>query len=87
MTYDQWKDPTYYDPPSTDEGMPDDDQLLDMAIAAARSTPNEIHDALLGLIGLVQSVAQRPDTPEDARKALLRGAAYSEARTVAKAYL
>ena len=50
---------------------------MNMAIAAARTTPNEIHDALLALIGLVQSLGG--DAIKDIR--------YLEARTVAKAYL
>lgn len=72
MTYNQWIDPT-----PCDEGVPDDDALLDMAIAAARTTPNESHDALLALIGLVQKIGG--DAVKDQR--------YFEAREVAKAYL
>lgn len=86
MTYDQWKDPTYCDPPSADEGVPTDDQLLDMAIAANRSTPDEVNDALRQLIGLVQKVATAKDTPSAVRSALL-SREYFEAREVAKAYL
>ena len=48
-----------------------------MAIASAKTTPNEIHDALLALIGLVQAMGG--DAVKDAR--------YLEARNVAKAYL
>lgn len=71
-TYDQWIDPT-----PCDDGVPDDDDLLDMAIASARTTPNEIHDALLALIGLVQGIGG--DAVKDKR--------YLEARMIAKAYL
>lgn len=71
-TYDQWIDPT-----PCDEGVPDDDNLLDMAIAARRTTPNEIHDALLALIGLIQSLGG--DAVKDLR--------YLDAREIAKAYL
>lgn len=87
MTYDQWKDPTYYDPPSAEDGLPDDDQILDEAVAAARVTPNEIHDALLGMIGLVHLITSRTDLPDDIRKALLTNHRYIDARTVAKTYL
>lgn len=86
MTYDQWKDPTYCDPPSADEGVPSDDQLLDMAIAANRSTPDEVNDALRQLIGLVQRVANDKDTPQAVKSALL-SREYFEAREVAKSYL
>lgn len=72
MTYDQWIDPT-----PCDEGVPDDDALLDMAIAARRTTSDEIHDALLALIGLVQSIGG--DAVKDLR--------YLDAREIAKAYL
>ena len=86
MTYDQWKDPTYCDPPSADEGVPSDDQLLDMAIAANRSTPDEVNDALRQLIGLVQRVASGKDTPQTIKSALL-AREYFDAREVAKSYL
>lgn len=71
-TYDQWIDPT-----PCDEGVPVDDDLLDMAIAAKRTTPDEVHDALLALIGLVQALGG--EHVKDAR--------YLEARAVAKSYL
>lgn len=72
MTYDQWIDPT-----PCDEGMPDDDALLDMAIASARTTPDEVHDALLALIGLVQKIGGEA----------VKDSLYFQAREVAKAYL
>lgn len=50
---------------------------LDNAIAEARKTPDEMHDALVALIGLVQSLGG--DVVKDVR--------YLDARTVAKAYL
>jgi len=50
---------------------------LDNAIAEARKTPDEMHDALVALIGLVQGIGG--DAVKDTR--------YLEARTVAKAYL
>lgn len=87
MSYDQWKDETDWHPPSQDDGMPSDDQLLDQAIAEARKTPDETHDTILALIGLVQSVCARPDCPEDIKTALLRDRKYLDARTVAIAYL
>lgn len=87
MTYDQWKDPTYYDPPSQDDGLPTDDQLLDQAVAAARGTPDEVHDALLGMIGLVQLISARDDLPADIKTAMLSNHRYIDARMVAKAYL
>lgn len=86
MTYDQWKDPTYCDPPSADEGVPSDDQLLDTAIAANRSTPDEVNDSLRQLIGLVQRVANDKDTPQSVKSALL-SREYFDAREVAKSYL
>lgn len=87
MTYDQWKDPTDWDPPSHNDGMPTDEQLLDQAVAAARTTPDETHDALLGMIGLVQMICARADMPNDIRKALLSSHRYVDARAVAIAYL
>lgn len=87
-TYDQWKDQTdYWSPPSADEGVPDDNQLLDMAIAAARTTPDETNDALRALIGLVMTIANRPDCPAEIKKAMLHSRQYVDARTVAIAYL
>jgi hypothetical protein len=54
-----------------------DEAMLDAAILEARTTPDEVRDALLALIGLVQGIGG--DAVKDAR--------YLEARTVAKAYL
>ena len=76
-----------WDPPSDNDGMPDDDQLLDQAIVAARTTANEIHDALLGMIGLVQLICARDDLPDDIRRALLTNHRYVDARVVSIAYL
>lgn len=87
MTYDQWKDPTDWSPPSHDDGVPTDDQLLDMAVAAARTTPDETHDAILSLIGLVQSICARADCPDEIKSAMLRDRRYVDARQVAIAYL
>ncbi len=87
MTYDQWKDNSEWHPPSQDDGMPTDDQLLDQAVAEARTTTDETHDAILSLIGLVQSVCARPDCPEEIKTALLRDRRYLDARTVGIAYL
>lgn len=87
-TYDQWKDRTdYWSPSSADDGTPDDNQLLDMAIAAARTTPDEINDALRALIGLVMSTASRSDCPAEIKRALLHSRQYLDARAVAIAYL
>jgi len=61
------------------------DADLDAAIARARTTPDEVYDALLGLIGLVQSITAV--MPLDARKEILEDACYINAREVAKAYL
>lgn len=89
MSYDQWKLESPYDwePPSQDDGMPSDDQLLDQAIAEARTTPDETHDTILALIGLVQSVCARADCPDEIKSALLRDRRYLDARTVGIAYL
>ena len=90
MTYDQWKLSSPEDewtPPSNDEGVPDDDQLLDQAVAAARTTPDEQFDALLGMIGLVQLICAREDCPPDIKSAMLSNHRYVDARAVAKAYL
>lgn len=76
-----------WDPPAADDGMPDDDDLLDQAVLTKRSTPNEIHDALLGMIGLVQLVAARGDCPPEIKAALLSNHQYADAREVGKAYL
>ena len=65
----------------------DDDQLLEMAIAEARVTPDETHDAILQLLGLIQSVAGRDDCPAEVKAALIRSQQYVDARAVAKAYL
>lgn len=82
------KDPTeHWSPPSADDGVPSDSQLLDMAIAAARTTPDEVNDALRALIGLVMSTAVREDCPAEIKTALLHSSQYLDARTVAIAYL
>ena len=90
MTYDQWKLASPYDdwePPSHDDGMPTDDQLLDHAVADARTTADETHDAILSMIGLIQSVCARPDCPDEIKTALLRDRRYIDARAVGIAYL
>lgn len=88
MTYDQWKDQTdYWDPPSQTDGLPSDDQLLDQAVAEARTTPDETHDAILSMIGLVQSICARADCPEAIKTAMLRDRRYLDARAVGIAYL
>jgi hypothetical protein len=69
------------------DGIPDDDELLDAAIAAAKCTPDEIHDALLQLIGLVDKIAWRQNTPPAIRDALTMDKRYLDARKVAKSYL
>lgn len=76
-----------WDPPSVDDGMPDDDDLLDQAVRTARTSPNEIHDALLGMIGLVQIIASRSDCPPEIKAVLLSNHRYVDAREVAKSYL
>ena len=60
---------------------------LDAAIAEARTTPDEVNDALRGLIGLVQLICARDDIPDEIRTALLTNHRYIEARSVAKVYL
>jgi len=67
----------YYDDNEKD-GIPDDDALLDAAIAAAKATPDEVYDALLGLLGIIQ---------ESGSSAALADRRYRDAREVAKAYL
>lgn len=64
----------------------DDDRLLDMAIAANRTTPDEVNDALRKLIGLVKRAAAHDDTPQSV-KSLLLSREYFDAREVAKSYL
>jgi len=78
---------TTYWTDNENEGVPDDDDLLDAAIANPRTTPDEEHDAILGLLGLIQMIAARPDCPPEIRKAMLENHRYVEGRTVAKAYL
>lgn len=90
ITYDQWKDPTdagEWEPPSHDDGMPTDDQYLDAAVAEAKTSPDEVHDALLGMIGLVQLICARDDVPDVVKQAMATNHRYLDAREVAKAYL
>lgn len=60
---------------------------LSEAAATPRTTPDEVHDALLGLIGLVQLICARDDIPDDIRIAMQTNHRYLDARAVAKAYL
>lgn len=62
-----------------------DDGLLDRAIAEARTTPDEVHDALIGLIGLVQLICTRDDVPDDVKALMRTHRRYVDAREVAKA--
>jgi hypothetical protein len=76
----------YWDTPSDNDGMPDDDQLLDMAIAEDRTTPDEVSDALRRMIGLVQDICRREDCPAEIQRAL-KDQRFWDAREVAKNYL
>lgn len=90
MSYDQWKlssPEDEWEPPSQDDGLPTDDDQLDAAIARAPTTPNEIHDALLGMLGLVQLICARDDVSDEVKRALRTNHRYVDARTVAIAYL
>lgn len=60
---------------------------LDAAIAAARTTPDETLDAILALLGLIKSIVDRPDCPDEIARAALSDPRYRAAREVAKAYL
>jgi hypothetical protein len=64
-----------------------EDALLDAAIVEARTTPNEIHDALLGMIGLVQQLCEHYGLSEENVKAVLHDRRYVDARSVAITYL
>lgn len=80
----------YEDDDVTDWGQENIEQSerdLDVAVAAARTTPDEVHDALMGMIGLVMSVVARPDTTDNVARILLQDPRYRAARDVAKEYL
>jgi hypothetical protein len=77
---------THWDDNEND-GIPDDDMLLDAAVAEARTTPNEIHDALLGMIGLVQQLCTHCGLSEENAKKILLDRRYVDARAVALSYL
>ncbi len=80
----------YTDDDVTDWGQENVEQSerdLDAAIDADRTTPDEVHDALLGLIGLIRSLVARIDCPDDVARAALQDQRYLDARHVAKAYL
>lgn len=69
------------------ENVEQSERDLDAAIDAARTTPDEVHDALIGMIGLVRSLVARLDCPDDVRLAALQDQRYIDARHVAKSYL
>jgi hypothetical protein len=63
----------------------DEDELDGAALAERRVTPDEIHDALVGMIGLVMLICARDDITHEIKDAMLTNHRYLEARAVAKA--
>lgn len=69
------------------ENVEQSERDLDAAVDAARTTPDEVHDALLGMIGLVRYLVARLDCPDEVRLVALQDQRYIDARHVAKSYL
>ena len=64
-----------------------DEDKLNAAVKACRTTPDEVHDALIGMLCLVQLICERDDVPSEAKQAMRASHLYANGRSVAKAYL